>query len=373
MGELVDGKFRVEDVLGCGGAGVVVAARHDVLEQRVAIKMLHASPHHRPRAFARLLSEARAASALRSIHVPRVYDVGTLESGAPFIVMELLFGEDLAQRLSRSGALPVGEAVACILQACDAIGEAHAHGIVHRDLKPANLFLARDRSGASVTKVLDFGISKIHGETSVQLTTTGALMGTPRYMSPEQLIDPAATDARTDIWSLGVILYELVIGRPPFDASSFALLTQSILNDEAPTLAARCSITRALSPVVARCLEKDRERRFSSTEELVRALELALRGVRTSARGRRIAIAGAAVALGATVLGLPELSSTGGPVVEQPAHAAPRMADVIVPASAVVEEQGSSPSAVVRSVRRASMRAKPEVRVDHGLELDNRF
>jgi serine/threonine protein kinase len=392
-GELVDGKFRIEEVLGYGGAGVVVAARHDVLEQRVAIKMLHASPQQRPKAVARLLREARAASRLRSAHVPRVYDVGTLDNGSPFIVMELLSGEDLSRRLDRSGSLPVAEAVGYVLQACDAIGEAHAQGIVHRDLKPQNLFLTE----SSVVKVLDFGISKVWEEENLQLTTTGAVMGTPRYMSPEQLIDPATIDARSDIWSLGVILHELVTGRRPFDAASFALLTQNILNDEAPKLT---GVPSALAAVIARCLKKDKDRRFASVAELASALEPLRSGAAPSSGGRapKVAVGLALVcaAIGAFAWtthraaqadrfrpGSDEPSSSLGVKIAPPAAVPTTSPPPIPPPPVVILSEAKDPPAppsasatIVVPARRTSP-STPSKREANGdrrdLELDNRF
>ncbi|MFS8068038.1 MAG: serine/threonine-protein kinase, partial [Byssovorax sp.] len=208
-GELIAGKYRVDRVLGAGGMGTVFAATHVVLGQRVAIKRMHPERIGRHNAGPRFLREARAAARLRSQHVARVIDVGVLEDGAPFIVMEHLDGEDLAALVDRRGALPVAEAVEYVLQAAEAIAEAHAAGIVHRDLKPENLFLSFDLAGAPCIKVLDFGISKLLGD-ELALTRAAVAVGTPLYMSPEQMVSSRDVDSRTDLWSLGVVLYELV-------------------------------------------------------------------------------------------------------------------------------------------------------------------
>ncbi|WP_437613727.1 serine/threonine-protein kinase [Sorangium sp. So ce834] len=224
-GQIIRGKYRLERVLGTGGMGVVIAARHLRLEEPVAIKLLHSWLAQRPDAIERFLREARAASRLTSDHVVRVFDVDLLESGAPFIVMEYLEDMDLRALLGERGPLPIGEAVSYVLDTCEAISEAHALGIVHRDLKPQNLFVARRRDGSVRLKVLDFGISKIvptPGATGDGfITSTDVMLGSPLYMAPEQLGSPRAVDARVDIWALGVVLYQLLTARMPFEGGSF--------------------------------------------------------------------------------------------------------------------------------------------------------
>jgi serine/threonine protein kinase len=199
--------------------GVVVAARHVQLEQRVAIKFLRRGAGHESTAVERFLREARAAVALSSDHVARVLDVGTLESGEPFIVMEYLDGVDLGQVLDQKGPLPIPEAVDSVLQACEAIAEAHSLGIVHRDLKPSNLFRNNRRDGTTIVKVLDFGISKSAdfniAKSEKNLTASGLVMGSPGYMSPEQVRNARTVDVRTDVWALGVILSRARPGRVP--------------------------------------------------------------------------------------------------------------------------------------------------------------
>jgi hypothetical protein len=229
---------------------------------------------------ARFAREARAAVKIKSEHVARVIDVGRLDSGAPYMVMEYLDGADLRAWLRERGPMSAEQAAEFVLQACEAIAEAHALGIVHRDLKPANLFVIKRADGLLSIKVLDFGISKVSASTTssaslpeLDMTSTGAVVGSPLYMSPEQLKSSRGVDARTDIWSLGVILYELVAGRPPFLASSLTELVIDIATGPAAPL-------RALAPdlpvgfedVVKRCLMKDREERMGSVGELAVAL-----------------------------------------------------------------------------------------------------
>src|SRR5580658_7834898 len=196
QGETILGKYEVEQVLGAGGMGVVLAVRHLQLGQRYAIKFVKSEAAADPTVVARFIREARAAVALSSEHVAKVFDVGSLENGAPFMLMEHLAGVDLGQVLDREGPLGIPEAVGAILQACEAIAEAHALGIVHRDLKPSNLFVSKRADGTRIIKVLDFGISKTVDTPAGQgLTQSGALMGSPGYMSPEQVRSPKTVDA----------------------------------------------------------------------------------------------------------------------------------------------------------------------------------
>jgi serine/threonine-protein kinase len=277
-GEVLAGKYRVERVLGSGGMGYVVAARHLQLGTGVAIKFLRPEACTDAMTVARFLREARAAARLQSEHVARVIDVATLDSGAPYIVMELLRGEDLAQALARGGPLPVERAAQTMLEACEAVAEAHSLGIIHRDLKPANLFLATRADGSPYVKVLDFGISKTlptsEGVVSAgAATATGALFGTPYYMSPEQIRSVRAVDARTDVWSLGATLYELLTGRKPFEAASVPAVFVVISSEPpAPPRAHRPDLPVALEAVVLACLEKDPARRVPSVAELARRL-----------------------------------------------------------------------------------------------------
>jgi len=281
-GDVIAGKYRVERVVGTGGMGVVLSARHVALGQSVAIKLLRLAPDETDRhgeARARFLREGQAAARLASDHVVRIQDVGTTDDGQPFMVMELLSGSDLAEALARHGPAPIDMAVACVHQACDAVGEAHQHGIVHRDLKPSNLFLSKRSDGRPHVKVLDFGISKgLSGASddmlSQSLTATRTVVGSPYYMSPEQVRDAKRVDERTDIWSRGMILYELIAGEPAFQAETLPGMCAAIAADAPPPLSTRRNdVPPALEALVMRCLEKDPGKRFQTIPELAAALE----------------------------------------------------------------------------------------------------
>ncbi len=276
VGDVVAGKYRIEQVLGRGGMGVVLLATHEQLEDRVALKVLLPEVARDQDVVQRFTHEARAAKSLRSEHVVRVLDIGALPGGTPFMVMEFLEGEDLNTRLERGGVLPVSEAVDHVLQAMVALAEAHASGLIHRDLKPANLFLSQRPDGAPLVKVLDFGISKRHQPNLIggsELAQTQRLMGSPLYMSPEQLRTARRVDARTDIWALGVTLFELIAGRCPFEAESMSAVMIAIANDPPATFSQLgVPVPEGLEEVVLRCLEKDQERRWGSVAELAQAL-----------------------------------------------------------------------------------------------------
>jgi serine/threonine-protein kinase len=274
-GDILAGKYRVERVLGEGGMGVVVAATHVALDERVAVKLMTQRAAEVGDAAGRFLREARAAVKLKSEHVARVRDVGTLESGSPYIVMEYLEGSDLAGVLAAQGTLPLPLAVDYLLQVCDAIAEAHAQGIIHRDLKPGNIFVTRDRDGEPFLKVLDFGISKMSflGEQTDVVTHSTAILGSPVYMSPEQMKSSRDVTQTTDIWSLGVILYESLGGRVPFDEKTMGALMAKVLTEPpAPLEALRPDLPASFLAVVTRCLDKDPAQRFATVAELARAL-----------------------------------------------------------------------------------------------------
>jgi eukaryotic-like serine/threonine-protein kinase len=274
IGEVLANKYRVEKVLGHGGMGVVVLAHHLQLDQRVALKFLLPKGLHSAQAIGRFTREARAAAKIKSEHVARVSDVGVLDNGAPFIVMEYLEGSDLFHWLSERGPVSSETAVGMILQACEALAEAHGLGIVHRDLKPANLFLAERPGGPPIVKVLDFGISKTMEPTSQpQLTKTSDLMGSPLYMSPEQMQSSKTVDVRSDIWALGVILYELLAGKPPFSGDTMPELVVAVLHTQPEPLASLLpGLAPGLENVVNRCLAKDLGTRFANIGELAVAL-----------------------------------------------------------------------------------------------------
>ena len=221
----------------------------------------------------RFLREARVVAGLKTLHVARVYDTGRLETGLPYIVMEYLEGADAKAMLDERGRFPSGEAIHYVLQVCEALAEAHAMGVIHRDLKPANLFVTRAANGASIVKVIDFGIAKLVTGQSPQLTHTSAILGSPLYMSPEQMRNANTVDARSDIWSLGAILYRMLSGRHPFLGESLAEVCAAVLGDEpAPLDAAALSIPPALAAIVMKCLRKDPGARYSSVSELSGAI-----------------------------------------------------------------------------------------------------
>jgi serine/threonine-protein kinase len=275
-GDVIAGKYAVERVIGSGGMGVVIAARHLQLGQRVAIKFMRGEAVHDANSVERFLREARASVALTSEHVAKVLDVGTLDNGAPFMVIEYLAGVDLAQIVQRNGPLPVEEAVGYVVQACEAVAEAHVLGMVHRDLKPANLFAARRMDGTTLIKVLDFGISKaaaVTGDFGASLTMSGMVMGSPGYMSPEQVRSAKGVDARSDIWSLGVILYELLAGRCPFVGESLGDTLAKIVSEAPPSVASRRpDLPPGLVAIVHGCLDRNVHTRVQSVADLVSKL-----------------------------------------------------------------------------------------------------
>ena len=256
--------------------GVVFAARHRELEQRVAIKFLLPEFAEQGMAAERFRREARAAARMRGEHVCRVLDVGTIESGIPFMVMEYLEGRDLASELDRRGQLPVEEAVGYLLEACEALAEAHVAGIIHRDLKPANLFLETRADGSRRVKVLDFGVSKLLlslSEGAGALTKTSSLVGSPLYMSPEQLDSARDVDARTDVWALGVVLFELLTGSTPFRGETIPQLVAAVLQDAPVRLPPHAQpLPPGLEEVMCRALAKQRDKRYGSVAELAQAL-----------------------------------------------------------------------------------------------------
>jgi serine/threonine-protein kinase len=292
--------------------GVVVAAHHLQLDDHVAIKFLLPDTLGNKDAVARFAREARAAVKIKSEHVARVTDVGTMENGAPYMVMEYLEGGDLAGWIEQRGALGAELAVDFVLQACEAIAEAHALGIVHRDLKPANLFVARLPGGVQSVKVLDFGISKLTGLSGSgnqsSATKTSALMGSPLYMSPEQMQSSKDVDARGDIWALGVILYELVTGVSPFIAETMPELILKIMQSPPPPMQShRSDVPDGLEAVILRCLEKDRGRRYQSVGELGAAL-LPFGSKRARASVDRISLVMQSAGMSASAFALPPSS-----------------------------------------------------------------
>ena len=270
VGDVILDKYRVESILGAGGMGVVAQCIHLQLGERVAIKMLRPDVLRDSDAVERFQREAQAAAKLRSEYVARVTDVGTFSAThVPYMVMEFLEGNDLDQLIQERGHLPVPWSVELMLQAAEALAEAHSINIVHRDVKPSNLFVTWRPDGSAMIKVLDFGISKSPTGADMQLTQTQSLLGTPAYMSPEQMRSARLVDSRSDIWSLGTVMYEVIEGRRPFVAESFSEMCVKVAVDEpAPMTLA----PPALQQVILRCLAKTPEQRYSSMAELGRDL-----------------------------------------------------------------------------------------------------
>jgi serine/threonine-protein kinase len=277
-GDMIAGKYVLDRLLGQGGMGAVFAAKHVKLSKAVAIKIMLADASN-PEAAQRFINEGRAAANIQNEHVVRVDDVDE-EMGYAYMVLELLDGEDLAQILDREPThrLPAHVVVDYVLQALKGVTQAHAIGIVHRDLKPSNLFLARRKDGSSVVKVLDFGISKAQGSSALAaspsaLTSTKAMLGSPLYMSPEQLRSSKSVDQRADIWAMGVILYELITGTLPFMGENLGELFAAILEtDPAPLRTRAENVPPGLDDIVLRCLQRRPEHRFQSAAELANAL-----------------------------------------------------------------------------------------------------
>jgi len=271
VGDVLVGKYRVEKILGIGGMGMVVAATHLELDQKVALKFMLPEAMRSTQAMDRFLREAKASVRLRSEHVCRVLDVGRLENGAPYIVMEFMRGKDFADVIKHRGPLPTSDAVDYLLQALEGVAEAHANSIVHRDLKPGNLFVTTDNDGSPLVKVLDFGISK--SSIAGAATKTGDIMGSPSYMAPEQMASSKNVDARADIWALGVIAYEAVTGTLPFMADTLPALCMTVLNESPPDLGTvRGDLPKPFIAVVMKCLEKKPAERYADVGELAAAL-----------------------------------------------------------------------------------------------------
>lgn len=273
-GALIADRYLVLRKIAEGGMGVLYACEDTVLTREVAVKLMQRSIAADPLLSERLLREARLAAQLKK-HVAQVFDCGTLETGEPYIVMELLHGRDLYSVLKESGPLSPERLTAYLREVCIGLAEAHEKGIIHRDLKPENLYLATEPDGSSVLKIVDFGVSKQLSSRSMRAQTNPTeSVGSPQYMSPEQITTPSEVDARTDIWSLGVVMYELLTGAVPFNGAGPAQVCAAVLTHPIlPLSDYRDDVSPALEAVVLRCLERDRSRRFSSVSELVLALE----------------------------------------------------------------------------------------------------
>lgn len=273
VGTTLADKYRIERLIAEGGMGIVYEGFHVVLEQRVAVKVVRPEYAHHPEAVERFLNEARAIARLRGHHIAKVLDTGRTDSGAPYMVLEYLEGRDLRTALDTDGPLPVELAIEYVLQACEAVSEAHAMGLVHRDLKPDNLFITRGADQREVVKVIDFGISKRVDGSGRCLTKQGQSLGSPHYMAPEQMASPEQVDARADVWSLGIVLYELLTNTVPFSGDSLAAACLQVLTAEPQPLSElRPDLPPGLERVVMRCLAKQRDERYATIQDL--ALDL---------------------------------------------------------------------------------------------------
>ena len=279
-GTVIAGKYRVEKLLAKGGMGAVWVARHTRLNLVVAIKFIETGDAASDEARVRFDREAKVLARIKSPHVVHVSDYG-VEDGTPYLAMELLKGEDLDEKLKREGRLSPAATSIILSQICKGLRAAHDAGLVHRDLKPGNIFLARDDDGVEIAKILDFGIAKavLPGVTK-DATETGTIIGSPRYMSPEQVRNSKRVDHRSDLWSLGVILFRCVTGRVPFTAGEIAVLILQICAEPIP---APSSIDPALGPAMdhffARALARNPDERFQSAREIADAFAAAAEGI----------------------------------------------------------------------------------------------
>lgn len=272
VGDVLLQKYRIERCIGRGGMGAVYLARHEVLNQYVAIKLLLPEIASNPEAVSRFLNEARAAAQIHSEHVAKVLDIDTLPNGGAFMVLEYLEGYDLATYLEQRGRFSVGEAVDFVLQSLEAIAHAHALGIVHRDLKPANLFLTSGPDSRPIIKVLDFGLSKASHSPS-GLTSANLVLGSPLFMSPEQLRSSRCADVRADIWSIGICLYQFVTGEPPFKGETFEEIFAAVIEAK-PKPPSQCvaGVPGEIDSIIGVCLQRDREERYANVGDLAMAL-----------------------------------------------------------------------------------------------------
>ena len=284
-GTLVASRLRVVRIIGVGGMGTVYEVEHELTKHHRALKILHARAARQPSVVERFVREASAAARVANAHVAETFDAGKLDTGEPYLLMELIDGETLDQRLQRTGTIEVGELTDLVHQACEGVHAAHQAGIVHRDLKPENLIVTV-RDGAPFLKILDFGISKFDSERTgaLGITTEGSVMGTPYYMSPEQVLASPSLDARTDVYSLGVILYECACGVRPYEAQSVEHLAVLIHEGKAtPVDVRQPGLPAAFCAAVHRAMAVDRNARFSTARELAEAIA----PLRTPAAGTR--------------------------------------------------------------------------------------
>ncbi|HEY1956101.1 MAG TPA: serine/threonine-protein kinase [Polyangiaceae bacterium] len=271
VGDVIADKYRVDGLLGEGGMAVVFAAHHLLLDKPIAVKLLSPELPRLPQVIERFVTEARAAARVESPHVARVMDVGLLVNGLPYLVMERLDGCDLEELLRLEKRLGIGDAVDYALQALQGLAHAHTLGVVHRDLKPSNLFLAHQPDGTAIVKILDFGIAKV--DKAQRKTQQGQAVGSPVYMSPEHIRNDPVIDHRTDIWAMGVVLYELLTGKPPIEEEGVGETLAAVLSKKPlPPSSLRPEIPPALDAAVMRCLEHDVAARFPDVAHVARAI-----------------------------------------------------------------------------------------------------
>lgn len=282
LGSTVAGKYRVERLIGRGGMGAVYEATNTTIGKRVALKFLDPAASRDRDAVARFQREAESASAVESAHIVQIFDSGMGEDERPFLVMELLQGEDLRAVLRRDGKLPLPDSIHVAGQVARALSRAHAAGIVHRDLKPDNVFLCRRDDDAMFVKIVDFGISKVtrREATADTLTRRGTVLGTAFYMSPEQAQAFRDVDGRTDLYSLGSILFEMLTGRPPHTGTVYEAVLIDICTKNAPDIRTlEPDVPDAVAEVIEKALSRDRDERYQDANELYDALALAAPGL----------------------------------------------------------------------------------------------
>ncbi len=360
MGEVLASKYRLEELLGSGGMGHVYRAVNQHVGRAVAIKVLRSEHAQNAMVKDRFLREARAANLVRHPNVVDVLDIGEEDGGAPFIVQELLEGEDLAHLVARRGGkLPIDEVCDLLVLVIDAVAEAHLRGVVHRDIKPENVFLAKTPRGPAVPKLLDFGISKVRAP-DLRATEVGLMMGTPAYMAPEQIQGARDADPRSDVWALGVMMFELIAGRMPFDAQDAPQLFVLIATRDAPTLLeVRADVPPAISRVVERCLRRRPDERYPSAAELGRDLRHVMDGTELEATGKR-SIPPALYALVPELRDQRAAAGVGDTNLSLKAPAAPVIA-AVAPAPPESEREVPAPPSLVPPPPRAVVSQAPRV------------